>query len=109
MANLVINQQPVVTCPATGYQRASIYVPVTVTPFALPGDTTTFCCGPPIITPGVMSCPGTENGTCTFTITQNICTAVPVEFGANSSVGSTFVSCGEVSREDICTNCGEQE
>ena len=33
------------TCPAVGYQSASICVPVTVTPFAQTGITTTKCCG----------------------------------------------------------------
>ena len=40
------------TCPAVGYQSASICVPVTVTPFAQAGITTTRCCGDPVITQG---------------------------------------------------------
>ncbi len=39
------------TCPAIGYQAASICVPVTVTPFAQTGATTTKCCGTPVVTP----------------------------------------------------------
>jgi hypothetical protein len=35
----------VTTCPAMGFQRARLCVPVTITPFANTGDTTTFCCG----------------------------------------------------------------
>lgn len=33
------------TCPAVGYQSASLCVPVTVTPFAQTGMTATKCCG----------------------------------------------------------------
>lgn len=40
------------TCPTVGYQSASICVPVTVTPFAQTGMTTTKCCGNPVVTPG---------------------------------------------------------
>ena len=42
-----------------------------------------------------------------FTITQDICVAVPVEFGAVATVGDTYVSCNEVSDNDICTGCDQ--
>ena len=77
------------TCPAVGYQSASICVPVTVTPFAPTGVTMTKCCGEPVVTPGREVCGGLKNGSCVFTITQDICVAVPVEFGAIATVGDT--------------------
>lgn len=93
------------TCPATGYQAASICVPVTVTPFAEAGITTTKCCGDPIVTPGLAPCPGVKNGACAFTISQNICVSVPIEFGAEAVVGDTFVECAGATAEDICAGC----
>lgn len=93
------------TCPAVGYQSASICVPVTVTPFAQTGITTTKCCGTPVVTPGRDICGGMRNGSCFFTISQDICVAVPVEFGAVATVGDTFVSCNGASESDICTTC----
>lgn len=48
-----------------------------------------------------------KNGSCVFTITQDICVAVPVEFGAVATVGDTYVSCNEVSDNDICTGCDQ--
>lgn len=93
--------------PAVGYQSASICVPVTVTPFAQTGVTMTKCCGEPVVTPGREVCGGLKNGSCVFTITQDICVAVPVEFGAIATVGDTFVSCNGSSERDICTNCEE--
>ena len=95
------------TCPAVGYQSASICVPVTVTPFAQTGVTMTKCCGEPVVTPGREVCGGLKNGSCVFTITQDICVAVPVEFGAIATVGDTFVSCNGSSERDMCTNCEE--
>jgi hypothetical protein len=94
------------TCPAVGYQSASICVPVTVTPFAQAGVTATKCCGNPVITPGLETCAGIKNGSCYFTITQDICVSVPVEFGAVASVGDSYVSCNGSSDQDICTDCG---
>lgn len=93
------------TCPTVGYQSASICVPVTVTPFARTGVTTTKCCGDPVVTPGREVCGGMKNGSCFFTITQDICVAVPVEFGATATVGDSYVNCNGASEKDICTNC----
>lgn len=69
--------------------------------------TATKCCGTPVVTPGLEVCNGMKNGSCVFTITQDICAAVPVEFGAVATVGDTLVSCNEVSDNDICTGCGQ--
>lgn len=102
MTNTLTEDQ---TCPAVGYQSASICVPVTITPFAQTGPTYTKCCGNPVVTPGNAVCDGVRNGSCSFTITQDICIAVPVAFGASAAVGDTFVSCNGASSEDICTNC----
>ena len=95
------------TCPAVGYQSASICVPVTVTPFAKTGHTYTKCCGEPVVIPGKISCDGEKNGACVFTLAQDICVAVPVEFGAAAEVGDTFVRCNDASAEDICTGCSK--
>lgn len=85
--------QVVTTCPAVAYQSARICVPVTITPFASTGETTTYCCGDPIIATGEITCPGIPLGTCVFTITQDICVKVPVTFGANAAVGDYSVQC----------------
>lgn len=97
------------TCPAAGFQRIGVCVPVTVTPFARAGDTTTKCCGDPKVTSGDKPCPGKKNGVCTFTISQTICVEVPVIFGANAAVGDTFVDCMGASAENICVNCRDDE
>lgn len=96
------------TCPATGFQKLSVCVPVLVTPFAQTGRTVTKCCGDPEVTPGDKPCPGKKNGVCAFTISQTICVEVPVNFGAEATVGDTFVDCLAVSSEDICRNCNEE-
>ncbi|MDD4698664.1 MAG: hypothetical protein PHV07_00180 [Oscillospiraceae bacterium] len=103
--NLRAFQDPVQTCPATGYQSATVCVPVVVTPFATAGATTTTCCGDPVITSGSTICAGTINGSCYFTIAQTLCVAVPVNFGAVATVGAPAVECGDATSEDICTNC----
>ena len=76
-----------VTCPAVGYQAATVCVPVSVEPYAKAGVTLTKCCGNATVVPGRQVCGGIKNGISSFTISQNICVAVPVEFGANATVG----------------------
>ena len=86
-----------------GYQRSTVCVPVTVTPFAHVGTPVTKCCGEPVVTAGDVC---TRNGgVCRFTISQEICVAVPVEFGARAVAGTPSVQCGEASNTNICTDC----
>ena len=59
----------------------------------------------PVVTQGRDTCGGTKGGSCFFTISQDICVAVPVEFGAVATVGDTFVTCNGASEDDICTGC----
>lgn len=97
------------TCPNVGYQRASICVPVKVTPFAKAGATMTKCCKKAVVVSGKELCEGEVNGSCFFTIAQDICVAVPVDFGAVAEVGETVVNCLEASAEDICLDCDKEE
>lgn len=89
------------TCPAVGYQAVNVNVPVTVTPYAKAGTTVTKCCGSSIVKPGKSIGQGTKNGICNFTIGQNIVVAIPVAFGADASVGDTYVDCLGASAEEI--------
>lgn len=98
------------TCPAIGYQRVSVCVPVTISPYAKTYSTITKCCGDPIVVSGESSaCKGVKNGTCSFTISQTICVAVPVDFGAKATVGDTYVDCLGASADNICENCTDEE
>ena len=107
IAGLDETEQENQTCPAVGYQRVSVCAPVEVKPFAIPGATRTTCCGKPVIKPGKATCHGDRNGSCFFTISQKLCIEVPVEFGANTVVGDTFVKCLGVSQEDTCNDCDD--
>lgn len=102
----VINEN--ITCPAVGYQPATICVPVTVEPFAKAGITRTKCCGDALVIPSRQGCTGIKNGVCIFTASQNICVAVPVEFGANATVGEAYVDCKGATSEDVCTDCASE-
>lgn len=90
-------------CPVVGYQRSTVCVPVTVTPFARVGTPVTSCCGGSVVTPGD-ACPP-SGGVCRFTISQEICVAVPVEFGARAVAGTPSVQCGEASSQNLCAGC----
>lgn len=94
-------------CPTAGYQSASVCVSVNVEPFAEVGTPATQCCGEPVVSVGKKTCAGTKNGVCTFTITQDVCIAVPVSFGAYATRGDIYVDCiGASAEEDCGENCG---
>lgn len=93
-------------CRRVVYQRASVCVPVTVTPFADNGDTQVFCCGPATIITGATTCPGFTETSCSFTITQDLCIVVPLTFGADPVVSPATVQCLGVSTSpETCENC----
>lgn len=97
------------SCPVVGRQIADVCKSVTVTPFAKTGMIRTKCCGDPVVTPGVATCFGRKNGSCSFTIKQRICVEVPVDFGARVETGDTFVDCIAAAGKDICRDCKEKE
>lgn len=84
----------------TGYQDATVSVPVTVTPYVNVGPTKTYLCGDGLFFAGLSACPGTVNGTCHFTITQNICVEVPIEIGSTASISNLSCVFGDVAKEN---------
>lgn len=109
MNDVVYTETVEETCPAVGFQKASVCVPVNVAPFAHTGKTVTKCCGNPEVVSGEVTCAGVKNGVCSFTISQTICVEVPVNFGAVATVGDTFVECLGASADDICKNCKKED
>ncbi len=85
---------------ATGYQDATVSVPITVTPYVNVGQTKTYLCGDGLFFAGISACPGTVNGTCQFTITQNICVEVPIEIGSTASISNLSCVFGDVAKEN---------
>lgn len=82
-------------CEKIFFQKANVCVPVTVTPFATPGETNVTCCGRPIVSPQHV-CAGNDVS-CKFTVTQELCIAIPITFGADVVTGEAKVECKEVS------------
>lgn len=85
-------------CENVFYQKETVCVPVTVTPFAKPGTATATCCGEPVVTSGA-TCTGT-NRSCRFTITQTLCIEIPISFGAVIETGDAVVQCGDITTEE---------
>ena len=73
------------SCESTFYQKETVCVPVTVSPFAHPGTARTICCGDPVIHTDPQ-CPGSKTS-CTFTVTQSLCIQIPIAFGAVIETG----------------------
>ncbi|MBS6194928.1 MAG: hypothetical protein KH828_05040 [Clostridiales bacterium] len=82
-------------CDKVFFQRTNVCVPVTVKPFATPGEANVRCCGRPVVA-SRDTCPGT-NESCKFTVTQELCIEIPITFGADVMTGDARVQCGEVS------------
>lgn len=82
-------------CDSTFFQIETVCVPVTVTPFATPGEAKASCCGKLIVSQG-NQCSGTQTS-CSFTIRQRLCIEIPISFGAVIETGDAVVQCGEVS------------
>lgn len=97
----ICNQQE--SCNSTFFQTETVCVPVTVRPFAVPGEAKATCCGDPIISNGAVTCPGTQRNECHFTISQKLCIEIPISFGADVETGAAVTQCGEVN-ESGC-NC----
>lgn len=87
-------------CATVGHQIVELCVPISIHPFANVGIITTKCCDRAVITHGE-TCEGTVDGYCNFTIKQKICVEIPIEFGAKTESGETFVACGITSTADI--------
>lgn len=79
-------------CPATVHETVCVQADVTLTPVVTVGTVRSFCVGPPIIGPCVG--PTSPSGTCTFTVSQQICVQVPLTFSASATAVPTGIVCG---------------
>lgn len=96
------------SCESTFFQKETICVPVTVTPFAMSKNATARCCGEPVVTKQD-ACPRGEKS-CKFTVTQPLCIEIAIEFGADIDTGMASVICGDVSEEGCdCDDTEEPE
>ena len=88
-----------------GRQTIDICVPIEVHPFAKVGEITVKCCDDPIVKEDEE-----DEDKCSFIIKQKICIEVPIEFGAETETGDTFIDCGKASSEDDCEElCKEKD
>ena len=79
-----------VLCPATVHETVCVQASVTITPEVTVGEIESFCVGGPVIG----ACPGTPETECTFTISQNICVQIPLNFSANAVATPSGMVCG---------------
>ena len=93
------------SCESVFYQKETVCVPVTVTPFATPGEAKATCCGEPIVRTGAQ-CTGSQTS-CSFTITQSLCIEIPITFGAEIETGAATVQCGTVS--EVECDCSDDD
>lgn len=90
-------------CESVFYQIETVCVPVSIRPYATPGEAIATCCGDPIVESGSTTCPGTT-GSCYFTVTQRLCIEIPIAFGADIETGSATVQCGDITEVECDCN-----
>lgn len=88
------NCTKVVNCPMR------VRLPMTITPCVKQGEVTVVCGGISCITTDDNECPGVSNGSCTFTLVQDLQISVPIELGAESVIGNPHVRCMNASVGD---------
>lgn len=94
-------------CSTLVNQRATVCVPITVTPYAVTGVIGTQCCGAPVVSLGRAACLGNPNTSCTFSVSQELCMSVPVAFGASALVGTASSVCGATALGE-CACAGDE-
>lgn len=77
-------------CQTTVHETVCVQGTVTITPRVESNGSTSFCVGNPIIG----SCPGRLVDTCEFTVSQNICVQIPLEFFATAEAVENGIVCG---------------
>lgn len=87
-------------CTRTVFQQATVCVPVTVRPFAVPGEAVTICCNEPVVTSGTAVCTPSGVTECTFTVKQTLCIEIPITFGADVSTGNISTVCERASVDE---------
>ena len=92
------------SCESIFYQKESICVPVTITPYATPGTATATCCGN--ADQYVREQPVAESRHLARLRSLRICVSeIPISFGAAIETGAASVQCGNVSEEPC--DCSE--
>ena len=95
----------------TAYYRAQVCAPVRLTPGAAVGTPQVTPCGEPEIVPG-NACGaeegGADGGFCGFTVRQQLCVSVPLEFGVTAEAGEVSTECLAAGGEEACADCGEE-
>ena len=99
------DMQITTTCPANIYREVELCLPVAVKPFATVQNPTVRCCGGPIVHLSYEPCHGRPDVDCSFTISQRICVAIPVEFGAEVETGMVHIECADDATTRPCQDC----
>lgn len=95
------------TCPVNAVHETTACVPVSISPFAEPGQISVENCGAPVINCSGEPCCGTVNGQFEFTVSQKMRINVPIVFGADISVGEAHIQNGLTSGclDGECSTC----
>lgn len=77
-------------CTAEVHETVCVQAVVSIAPKVTVGTISTTCVGGPVIG----ACPGTPEEFCTFTVSQNICVDIPLDFEATATAVPAGIVCG---------------
>lgn len=77
-------------CPVCAYDRATVSVPVSISPYVETGDIKVKCTGSAVLSDVETDCE--ETGSVSFVISQRICVEIPFCFCASVEFDDTEVS-----------------
>lgn len=89
IAKATVQAEPA-QCPAIVHETVCVQAEITITPDVEVGEFSSFCVGAPVIG----GCDGTPVASCTFTVSQNICVQIPLNFSANATAVPAGLVCG---------------
>ncbi|MDD3346956.1 hypothetical protein [Oscillibacter sp.] len=89
---------PLNGCNKIGTQCVDVSEPVILTPTASVGTITVTCQG----TPSVVCVTDAAESSCTVTLTQKVCVAIPVRFGVSMAPGEASIACAAGSTGCAC-------
>lgn len=102
----ILPYQPEENCPAggcnkIGTQCVDVAAPLTLTPIATAGTATITCQG----APSVVCVTDAEGTSCTVTVTQRVCVAVPIRYSVVVDPDDPTISCAGGAESSGCGCC----
>ena len=102
----ILPYQPEESCPTSGCSKigtqcVDVSAPLTLTPIATAGTAVITCQG----MPSVVCVTDDEGTSCTVTVTQRVCVAVPIRYSVVVNPDDPTIACAAGAESSSCSSC----